>query len=105
MSRHENISVAAAITTLFLCLPVHGEPPPKFGLSKPVQVACVRFTDVPASRKATCQEWVDQFNQQVSLWYQAVSDNRESYAFQLAPLQTGAQRPPGDWIKSFPAID
>jgi M6 family metalloprotease-like protein len=56
------------------------------------------FIDVVTPRKAACQEWVDQFNQEVSPWYQRVSDNRESYAFELAPLQSGVPRPPGDWI-------
>lgn len=92
------LSTGIALAVLMFPLSLQAAAPPKFGLSKPVKVVCIQFNNVPVPRKTACHDWVDQFNREVSPWYQRTSDNRESFQFALAPFHAGVTRPPGDWI-------
>ena len=80
------LSTGIALAVLMFPLSLQAAAPPKFGLSKPVKVVCIQFNNVPVPRKTACHDWVDQFNREVSPWYQRTSDNRESFQFALAPF-------------------
>jgi len=95
------MAVFGAALSAFFPTSARAAAPPKLGLAKPVHVVCVHFDVAPAPRKATCQDWVDELNREVSAWYDAVSDHRESYTFMRAPIQANPIDPPplNDWFE------
>jgi hypothetical protein len=98
------VILLAALAPLAWVRSASAAAPPKFGLARAVKVVCIKFDVAPAPRKATCQDWVDELNQQVSSWHGVVSDNRVTYQFDRAPVHAAAQRPPGDWFElPFPS--
>src|SRR5262245_18416493 len=89
--------LALGVSCIFGCAEAFGAAPARRGTNQPVTVVCVKLSDL-TPRKATCQEWVDQLDNDVSAWYSLVSDGRVSYSFQLPTYRSGLVHPTRDWF-------
>lgn len=93
VAMHDDIirtSSAAARLLLSIFLLVAGAgvaeaaPRSHLGGNQKVMVLCVRFSDLPGSRKATCQDWVDTLNFEVNRFFLDATRGATSFEF-VAP--------------------
>ena len=89
MSLHSEIrrafrSLVLSIGFLVLALPIaRAEIIGHLGLDQKVLVLCVKFSDLPTTRLATCQDWANLLNDQVNRFYLATTGGLTSFDFEV----------------------